>query len=114
MAKVVLPDVNDLDDVIADYLDTMFPEMEFSEKRESVIEECREPFAELVAAWKNLGNRHTIEGRIWRTFMRDLCQMSEAPGTVAPAPRPLPSRALDLAESYHHSHAQSIHATFNE
>jgi hypothetical protein len=78
MANLVLPDIHELDGVIADYFDMLFPEMEFAAERASIIESCMGPFTQLIAIWESVNARGPVEDRIWRTFMRDLCLMDES------------------------------------
>jgi hypothetical protein len=79
MANLALPDIHELDGVIADYFDALFPEMQSVAERASIIERCAEPFTQLIAMWESAHARGPVAEQIWRTFMRDLCLMSEFP-----------------------------------
>jgi len=77
MKNVALPDVNDLESVIADYFDSMFPEMNLTTERENIIARCIKPFAHLVSTWEIVHANGKIEEQILTAFMRDVFSMRE-------------------------------------
>jgi len=78
MEEMVLPEIDDLAEVIADYLDTLAPDVGGASERASIIGACLAPFSCLIETWELALAQRPVERMIWRAFMQDLFRMSMA------------------------------------
>lgn len=76
--EFVLPDHQDIPDVVADYLDLIAPEQNSSDERGSLIANCEKSFSLIIRAWEIAQAHGIVEQRIFRTFMRDIAMSGEA------------------------------------
>ena len=72
MSKVLLPDVGDLESVVADYLDTFAPESGFPEERQPIIERCVPAFQQLMQLLQDVNAVGEVDELLLKAFMRDL------------------------------------------
>lgn len=82
MNKVLLPDVGDLESVVADYLDTFAPESGVPDQRQPIIERCVPAFGQLMQLLQDVNATSEVDEMLLKAFMRDLALAMPCVGDV--------------------------------
>jgi hypothetical protein len=84
MSRPFLPDVEDLESVVADYLDSLLPSRRFDDERDAIIRRCIPAFEQLMLLIQSANANGQTEEVLFAAFMRDLALASIAYSTEHP------------------------------
>lgn len=72
MGALLIADSDDLENIIAGYLDALLPELQLDSERQSFVEHWVPPFAQMTRLLQDASATGVLDYKLLATFMREL------------------------------------------